>query len=107
MTGKYDALIAEMDTAIANRLEGSHDPAICAMLSRAATALREAQAHVPPEGWRGTEYTREDGAMVIAAGSQEDLIAGNLMWTRFTTENKFVGDFPTAAAAMAALEEMK
>lgn len=100
---KYDALIAEAE-------EAALDWQDCAiseeadLLHRLATALREAQAHVPPVGWRVTEYAREDDARVTTAGSDWIACATHARpLLRHGTSEWLC--YPTAAAAMAAIEE--
>jgi len=104
MTGKWDALIAEAEEC-ANAESHAGYLAMARILNDLATALREAQAHVPPEGWRVTEITHESRARVWADYDDpngEDW--GFIPQDRTSMDTRW--GFPTAAAAMAAIEEM-
>ena len=64
MTGKWDALIADAelyanDDGIMG-MPASPNAKMCDLICRLATALREAQALVPPPGWRD-DNPPEDG----------------------------------------------
>lgn len=114
MTGKYDALIAEAHVRIIR--SETHTHAVMAdteLIGRLAAALRAAQAHVPPEGWRVTEWTQyneSEGRVAWAAESQMSKHKHWNVWRQPKRGGGWICDrrnFPTAAAAMAAIEEMK
>lgn len=97
---EYDARIAEAEAMERQmRRQGFDDWPNC--VARLVTALREAQAHVPPEGWRAAEWTHESGAVVAPS---------NAGWVALpiTPKARLKLDiaYPTAAAAMAAIEEI-
>jgi hypothetical protein len=99
MTGKWDALIAEAAAHVegcATHMAGERCVS-CGLNSRLATALREAQAHVPPPGWR-IIYVKDDFEVYEQTPGR---------W--FVSDDPRCRDFgihPTAAAAMAAIEEI-
>ena len=97
---KYDALIAEAEEAALDWLDCDNSEE-ADLLNRLATALREAQAHVPPEGWRVTEYKNNDCESCVFLDENtwysDELLADDGCLLSYTT----------AAAAMAAIEEMK
>ena len=64
------------------------------LLGEAASAIREL---MPNAGWRATEYTREDGAQVLAHGGPSVF-----HWKRSPFHDS--PTFDDAAAAMAALD---
>lgn len=100
MSGKYDALIAEAAQAARNLRElFPNCKREADTYDRLAAALRELQAHVPPPGWRVTEYAKGEDKFVWRPTSELD---GN--WCIFSDLSG--KEYPTAAAAMAAIEEM-
>ena len=107
MSGKYDVLIAEADghtsPGALTDVSLAQTGALVLLVGKMATALREAQAHVPPERWRVTEWEREDGLVVQPTTDHQ---TGRLYWRiSDARKHKISGDFTTAAAAMAAIEE--
>ena len=66
------------------------------IISRLAAALEEA---TPPEGWRVTEYTREDGMTVTASYASAPFV-----WMVEAADGGKPSAFSTARAAMEALE---
>lgn len=106
MTTDTKALIAEAlawtidwDGSQMQDGEPPRDGVTCNLLRRLAAALEEA---TPPEGWRATEWTREDGSFVTEE-RQED---GTYLWHAYPPDvRKWRNNLPTARAAMEALEK--
>jgi len=103
----YKGLIAEADVRVIRAETQMHSTmGDTDLIHRLAVAVREAAAHVPPEGWTldSAVYSREDGAFV------QKMKAG---WIACNANKTYVREryngparaFPTPAAAMAALEK--
>jgi hypothetical protein len=109
MIGKWDALADQLERLHNIGVLSADDEGInpSKLWLEAAVALREAQAQLPPPGWRVTELTREDGTR---AASQLG-VSGWVAYRNYTMIRKNPTAPPsiylTAAAAMAAIEEMK
>ncbi len=100
---KYDDLVAEVEQA-ARIVDAAgysrHD--VSRILTRLAAAIRDLQQHAPPEGWRVTAYTNEGRGVCVQWFLSEGY------WAFWPTENRgWSNGHPTAAAAMAAIEETK
>ena len=93
MTTDTKALIEEA-RELANYRDAPHVIVSTPLLRRLAAALEEAK---PPEGWRMTEYTREDGAYVKETWRGE--------WRPMPLKGPWISPRDTARAAMEALEE--
>lgn len=68
------------------------------LMKRLAAALREAAQHVPREGWRASEYTRDDGQQVIAEGGP-----GVFFWKRSPFRTSL--HYDTSREAIEAIEK--
>lgn len=106
MTTDTKALIEEA-RALSNKRKGALDPyqvqaELEDMVDRLAAALEEA---TPPAGWRMTGCHREDGAQVEYKPDWRDWVARWDDDTPLRDRHGYVRTFPTARAAMEALEK--
>jgi hypothetical protein len=100
---KYDDLVAEANVRVIHAETRAHSTmGDTDLIQRLAAAIRDLQQHVPPEGWRVTEWKRGGD---FAFSPQHGHTAG--LWFSMGKSGKQYGPFPTAAAAMAAIEETK
>lgn len=103
---KYDDLVKEADRALLYTSGGE----ISDLPERLALAIRDLQQHLPPDGWRVTEYTREDGKRCV---QHRHWAAPHAAWKPVLRNGLYFGNkrkfdaHSTATAAMAAIEETK
>jgi hypothetical protein len=74
------------------------------LISRLAAAIRDLQQHTPPEGWRVTEYVK---GPTYSPQAPRVFLSPEWGWIAVKDENQHSREHPTAAAAMAAIEETK
>jgi len=80
-------------------MPGSQNYVFCDLICRLAAALREL---APPEGWTPVVFANKDGHRI--EWSETAAFATALAWQQGT---RYVGEFPTIADAMAALDAEK
>jgi hypothetical protein len=102
MAGKYDDLLKELD----HDADKNPDEIARRKSANAAAAIRELQAHVPPPGWRATNYIKPgpEGHDVSSYRTENGV---EWRWRKGwgTSCIRSEETYPTAAAAMAAIEE--